>query len=280
MDAHISPPRSVAPSLHPQQLTPTSKKRNYDGELVNHSSSITPPVELRSTPRTGTRSRSVSPALSAASTPLTELGSTPVLSPSKSDMASSDSKKRKLTFAEREVEKALKKQEKEEKDRQKAEAKAKKEEEKQRKEEEKKAKDAAREEKQRQRDAIKAEKEAEKERRAAEILKKERVYSQLTSFSCVADIPRLKCALVPSSAALVQRQRPQRVRTMLLLGLVVDDPLLRQLIWSRHRLRSRPENQQTLNIPNGSCRFSSTIIWNWPHSIVSTPSRLWETHCR
>ncbi|KAK7890475.1 hypothetical protein LTR67_008362 [Exophiala xenobiotica] len=189
MDPQISPPRTIAPSLHAQQLTPTSKKRNYEGQLVNHPSSITPPLDLRSTPLTGTRSRSVSPALSAASTSLTELGSTPALSPSKSDMASSDSKKRKLTFAEREVEKALKKQEKEEKDRQKAEAKAKKEEEKHRKEvekakkeEERRAKDAAKEEKQRQKDAVKAEKDAEKERRAAEKLKKERAQMRIGAF--------------------------------------------------------------------------------------------------
>ena len=125
-----------APALSPQQLTPTSKKRNYKGEVVHHSSSLTPPVEQPRTPITGTRSRSESPALSRASTPLTDLGSTPLLSPSQSGMAPTDSKKRKLTFAEREVEKAVKLQEKEEKERQKeekerqkAEAKAKKEEE-------------------------------------------------------------------------------------------------------------------------------------------------------
>jgi len=104
---------SCVPSHQPQQLTP-SKKRNYDGEFVHDPSSITPPLDFHNTPVT--RSRSASPALSTASTPLTELGSTPVMSPSKPEMAPSDSKKRKLTFAEREVEKALKRQEKEEKE--------------------------------------------------------------------------------------------------------------------------------------------------------------------
>ncbi|KIW12108.1 hypothetical protein PV08_09382 [Exophiala spinifera] len=184
---------SCVPSHPPQQLTP-SKKRNYVGEFVHDPSSITPPLDFQSTPVT--RSRSASPALSTASTPLTELGSTPVMSPSKPEMAPSDSKKRKLTFAEREVEKALKRQEKEEKERQKAESKAKKEEErkqkevekkrkeedKKRKEEEKKAKDAVKEEKQRQKDAIKAEKEAEKGRKAAEALKKERSQMRIGAF--------------------------------------------------------------------------------------------------
>ncbi|KIW39081.1 uncharacterized protein PV06_08892 [Exophiala oligosperma] len=191
---------ACVPSHPPPHLTP-SKKRKYEGDFVDAPSSTSPPLDFQSTPVT--RSRSVSPALSTASTPLTELGSTPVISPSKPEMAPSDSKKRKLTFAEREVERALKRQEKEEKERQKAESKAKKEEEKKqkevekkrreeekkqkdeekkRKEEEKKAKDAVKEEKQRQKDAIKAEKEAEKGRKAAEALKKERSQMRIGAF--------------------------------------------------------------------------------------------------
>ncbi|KAI1615540.1 chromatin assembly factor 1 subunit A-domain-containing protein [Exophiala viscosa] len=164
-----------APASAPQQLTPTSKKRNYKGEIVNHSSTLTPPVEQQRTPITGTRSRSVSPALSRASTPLTELGSTPHLSPSQSGMAPSDSKKRKLTFAEREVEKALRLQEKGEKERQKEEKERQKAEARAKKEEEKKAKEAAKEQKQKQKDA-------ERERKAAEALKKERAQMRIGAF--------------------------------------------------------------------------------------------------
>ncbi|KIV86165.1 hypothetical protein PV11_01795 [Exophiala sideris] len=171
-----------APALAPQQLTPTSKKRNYKGEVVNHSSALTPPLEQQRTPITATRSRSVSPALSRASTPLTELGSTPLLSPSQSAMAPTDPKKKRLTFAEREVEKALKLQEKEQKEQEKAEKERQKAEAKAKKEEEKKAKEAAKEEKQRQKDAVKQEKEAEKERRAAEALKKERAQMRIGAF--------------------------------------------------------------------------------------------------
>lgn len=188
-----------APSSTLSHLTPTStsKKRNYEGKFVTVASSITPPLDHQSSPVTATRSRSGTPASSPPGTPLTDLGTTPVLSPSQSAMAPTDSKKRKLTFAEREVEKAVKRREKEEREKQKeerekekAEAKARKDDEKKRRDEEKdaarRAKEALKEEKQKQKDAVKQEKDAvkqekdaEKERKAVEVLKKERVSSSL-----------------------------------------------------------------------------------------------------
>ena len=121
-----------------------------------------------------THSRSSSPALSTASTPLRDLASPPVLSPEQSTMAP-DSKKRKLTFVEREVEKAVKRRVKEEKEKQRAEAKAQKDQEKKRRDEEKEAARRIKEERKRVKDAEKQEKEADKARKVAEALKKERV---------------------------------------------------------------------------------------------------------
>lgn len=170
-----------APSSPTQQVTPTSKKRNYDGEIIHHSaaltslSSLTPPCEQQSSPFTTNDSGSGSPEFSEPGTPLTDLGPTPALSPSHLTMTPADSKKRKLTFAEREVEKAVKKRERDEKEKQKAEAKAKKDEEKAKKDEEKKRKDEEREAARKVKEDKKKEKEAEKERKVANALKKERV---------------------------------------------------------------------------------------------------------
>lgn len=169
---------TMVPSLV-EQLTPTSKKRNYNGEFVSHApNSLTPPLDEKNSAENQDYSRTASPALSRASTPLTDLGPTPSISPQKEDMAA-DSKKRKLTFAEREVEKAVKKREKEDKEKIKADAKAKKDEEKKRKDDEKEAarkvKKAQKEEKQKAKDAAQQEKDAEKQRKQAEVLKKERV---------------------------------------------------------------------------------------------------------
>ncbi|EXJ93430.1 hypothetical protein A1O1_01822 [Capronia coronata CBS 617.96] len=189
MEAAVQPAHQGVPALPTQQLTPTSKKRNYDGEIVDHTlHTITPPEETRSSGIPVTHSRSGSPALSRASTALTDIGSTPAFSPSPSDMAT-ETKKRKLTFAEREAAEAVKREDKDEKERQKAEkekvkaeAKAKKDEEKRRKDEEKEAARRAREEKQKQKDALKQEKEAEKERRAQEALKKEKAQLRIGAF--------------------------------------------------------------------------------------------------
>ncbi|EXJ91844.1 hypothetical protein A1O3_00394 [Capronia epimyces CBS 606.96] len=189
MEAAVHSPHPDAPSLSNQQFTPTSKKRNYDGEIVHHSiTSIVSPEDQKSSSFSASHSRIGSPALSRASTPLTDIGSLPAHSPSQPEMAL-DSKTRKLTFAEREVANALKRQEKEEKERAKAEreklkaeAQAKREEEKKRKDEEKEAARKAREEKQKQKDALKQQKEAEKERKAQEARKKERAQPRIGAF--------------------------------------------------------------------------------------------------
>ncbi|EHY55127.1 chromatin assembly factor-I (CAF-I) p90 subunit [Exophiala dermatitidis] len=189
MEAAVHPPLQVVPSFSADQLSPTSKKRNYNGDIVNHTSTeVTATKEQRSSPSPG-HSRSGSPACSRASTPLTEIGSTPAHSPSAAIDMTSESKKRKLTFAEREAAKRVKQQEKEDKERQKAEkeklkaeARAKKDEEKKRKDEEKEAARKAREEKQKQKDALKQEKEAEKERKMKEAQKKEKAQLRIGAF--------------------------------------------------------------------------------------------------
>jgi chromatin assembly factor 1 subunit A len=190
MDVDIAPaPQQVAPSMAAAttQLTP-SKKRNHDGEVVTHSPLPQIQQDCQSSPLTV---QSGSPQFSDHSTPLTELGITPPVSPAivKSQTVDMAPKKLKLTVFEKmeqkkikEAEKAAKEAEKAEKEKVKAEAKAKKEEEKQRKEEEKKRKDEEkelakreREEKKAIKDAEKQVKEAEKQRLQAEADKKEAV---------------------------------------------------------------------------------------------------------
>lgn len=170
-------PSLALPAATAEQLTPSSKKRNYEGTLISQANSLTPPLDHQDLSSLDF-SRAGSPTLSTPDTPLTELGTTPSISPQKGDMAP-ESKRRKLTFAEREVEKAIKRSEKEEKERLKAEAKAKKDEEKKRKDEEKEAaraaKEAVRAEKQKAKDAAQQEKDAEKARKDAEALKKQKV---------------------------------------------------------------------------------------------------------
>lgn len=165
-----------------EQVTPASRKRNYQGTLISSPSSRTPPPLDQHHQSVDTPPRAGSPTLSTPDTPLTELGATPSISPQKEDMAP-DSKKRKLTFAEREVEKAVKRSEKEQKEKEKAEAKAKKDEEKKRKDDEKEAarkvKDAVKAEKQKAKDAVQQEKDAEKKRKEAEVLKKQKVRAQV-----------------------------------------------------------------------------------------------------
>ncbi|KIX09674.1 uncharacterized protein Z518_00755 [Rhinocladiella mackenziei CBS 650.93] len=185
MEPQGTPPSIGGPSSPDQQLTPASKKRNYEGHIINNSNSFTPPTDQQSCQLTATRSHTESPTINRARTPLNDLGPPPVLSPSQHPIAP-DSKKRKLTFAEREVERAVKRREKEEKEKQKAEAKVKKEEEKKRKDEEKdaarKAREALKEERQRQKDVERQEKEAERERKAAEARKKERSQMRIGAF--------------------------------------------------------------------------------------------------
>ncbi|OAG42527.1 hypothetical protein AYO21_03112 [Fonsecaea monophora] len=187
MDSHVAaaaapPPPPALSFPAAAQLTP-SKKRNHEGDIVHHSASITSPAGQQSSPLTADRSPFGTPNFSERSTPLTDLGATPVLSPAQhTTMAPVDSKKRKVTFAEKEADKAIKKAEKEEKEKLKAEAKARKDEDKKRKEEEKEAARKVREEKRKQKDVEKQEKEAEKQRKEAEALKKERSQMKLGSF--------------------------------------------------------------------------------------------------
>lgn len=182
MDTQL-PATLVVPSIAAEQLTPASKKRNYEGQLISQANSLTPPLDQHGQSDENF-SRAVSPSLSIPGSPLTDLGLTPSTSPQEEDMAP-EAKKRKLTFAEKEVEKAVKKSEREEKEKQKAEAKAKKDEEKKRKDEEReaarKAREAVKAEKQRAKEAAQNEKDAEKKRREAESLKKERVRVPLRS---------------------------------------------------------------------------------------------------
>lgn len=158
-------------------LTP-SKKRNYQGLLLHQ-------VPFESCLLSGASPSSPAPRESSPASPLSDLGPTPGTSPQKDETMAPDSKKRKLTFAEREVEKTVKKQEKEQREKEKLEAKAAKDDEKRRREEEKdaarRAKEAVREEKKKAKDAVQQEKEAEKKRKEAEVLKKQQVCRQTPS---------------------------------------------------------------------------------------------------
>ncbi|KAK5044566.1 hypothetical protein LTR84_010690 [Exophiala bonariae] len=169
-------PSLALPAETAEQVTPSSKKRNYEGTLVSQANSLIPPLDQQDLS---------SVDFSRADSPLTELGATPAVSPQREDMAP-ESKKRKLTFAEREVEKAVKKTEKEEKEKLKAEAKAKKDEEKKRKDEEREAtraaKDAVKAERQKAKDAVQQEKDAEKARKEAEALKKQKNQLRIGAF--------------------------------------------------------------------------------------------------
>jgi flagellar biosynthesis GTPase FlhF len=227
------PATLAVPSITAEQLTPASKKRNYNGELISQANSLTPPLDQQDQSNE-TFSRAVSPSISAPGSPLTDLGLTPSTSPQEDDMAP-ESKKRKLTFAEKEVEKAVKKSEKEEKEKQKAEAKAKKDEEKKRKDEEReaarKARDAVKAEKQKAKEAAQHEKDAEKKRKEAESLKKERVRLGSLEFWYLADVSRHNFVLVHSLAVLLWLRHPQQLPTMYPSEPLVGDLQLPRLIW-------------------------------------------------
>jgi chromatin assembly factor 1 subunit A len=171
-----------------------SRKRSHDGELVNIGTP-TPQlvVHMATDPPTSAPVCQSSPALSISSSrlALTELTPSNGKSPAPPTSSGSAQKKPKLTFAEREVERAVKKRENEEREKQKADEKARKEQERREKEEEREAAKRQREIEKAQRDAEKAKKEAEKSakqkvkdiekaKREAERLKKERV-SKLVS---------------------------------------------------------------------------------------------------
>ena len=149
----------------PDPSPSVSRKRSHDGELINHAS--TPPqlvLHPASDNATPAPARHSSPALSITSSgsALTDLTPSLGKSPTPAGTGGSAQKKSKLTFAEREVEKAVKKREKEDREKQKAEEKARKEQEKREKEEEKEAAKRARELEKAQKDAEKAKRDAEK----------------------------------------------------------------------------------------------------------------------
>ena len=159
--------------------SPTSQKRTHDeanatdiaikqptSPMNAAASSILTPVSTTpsraSTAEPQDRSRQSSPAassvLSSAPTSTSNANANPC-----SDAGAPPAKKRKLTFAEREVEKAVKRREKEEKERQKAEEKSRKEEEKRKRDEEKRQKQEEKEEEKRQKELEKAEKQKAKD---------------------------------------------------------------------------------------------------------------------
>ncbi|EXJ60478.1 hypothetical protein A1O7_04631 [Cladophialophora yegresii CBS 114405] len=188
MATSLAPAPQAASSLPTAQLTP-SKKRNHEGELVNHGSSSST-AQPESSPLTPFPSPTTPQGLSDQPSPLTDLGATPTASPVKeADMAPAPGRKPKQSFAEKQAEKAIKQAEKEEKERLKAEAKAKKadekakkDEERKRKEEEKEALRKVKEEKKREKDTEKQAKEAERQKKEAEALKKERAQMRLGAF--------------------------------------------------------------------------------------------------
>lgn len=166
----------------------TPSKRNFEGELIeNHVSNNIVEIKTDSTSNTLSVSRSGSPAPSSISS-LTELSS--VAAPRTTSVADGadpsapPTKKRKLTFIEREAEKAAKRREKEERETARAEEKARKDEEKKQKLEEKRkqaeekeavkrVKELEKAEKQKVKDAEKQEKDAKKQEKDAEKARKE-----------------------------------------------------------------------------------------------------------
>jgi chromatin assembly factor 1 subunit A len=223
----------------------TSRKRSHDGTILpvsrneahdtNAENSL--PTPSSGTPSLGIadRSRQASPALSTTSSSLTDLTDL-TGEGSKTSLSIAPTKKRKLTFAEREVERALRKQEKEDRERQKAEDKASRELEKRAKDEEKRAKDeekrakdeekrkreeekelARREreldkaEKQKAKDAEKRAKEEEKRKKEEEKDKKERVSLHVHVYIRMLTIDSHKCELVHSLANRKCRQHLHRI---------------------------------------------------------------------
>jgi hypothetical protein len=175
MEIEFAPTPLPAPSMSTDARLTPSRKRNHEGHIVDYSSPSVPSHQ-QSSPHTRSHSPTVSQDLSPPSTPLTELGPTPTISPEKQEEADMGSSKPKMTFAEKQLDKAIKQAEKEQKAKEKAEAKAKKEQEKKRKEEEREAARRAKDDKKREKEAAK---EADKQKKEAEALKKERVSSKL-----------------------------------------------------------------------------------------------------
>ena len=176
--------------------SPTSRKRSHDGTILphpHHDAHTTNGESSLPTPSSGTpspgiapnRSRQASPALSTTSSSLTDLTDR-TGDASKTSLSAGPAKKPKLTFAEREVERAVRKKEKEDRDRQKTEDKARRDDEKRLKDEAKRKREEEKEitrrerelekaEKQKTKDAEKQAKEDEKRKKDEEKEKKSRV---------------------------------------------------------------------------------------------------------
>jgi hypothetical protein len=230
------------PPIPPSGLSP-GVKRSHDGQVVNH----TPTLQV---PQLPPAARASSPALSTTSS-LTDLSSSGLAQNPVTTTTASPNKKRKLTFAERQVQLIEKQREKSEKEHLKAEEKAKREEEKRIKDEEKRKKaeeketakkvkevekaqkDAVKAAEKKAKDAKKAEKDAEKAKKEADKMKKERVsdsFHLVTLMNYLLTLSRLKCGSTPSLVLrrLLRRRQP---RTMFLLVCLVDVLLSHPSTW-------------------------------------------------
>jgi chromatin assembly factor 1 subunit A len=222
----------------------TSRKRSHDGtvlppaqnEVHDATGETSSPTQSSGTPSLAIgldRSRQASPAGSTSSSSLTDLtGLTGEVS--KPSLLVAPVKRRKLTFAEREV---VRKQEKDARERQKAEDKARREEEKRLKDEEKRRreeeKEAARRErelekaeKQKVKDAEKRAKENEKRKKEENKEKKERVSMTTGGYAPLLTADSRKCESAHSSAG---RKSPPHlqlvIQTMSQVPCLADDPL-------------------------------------------------------
>jgi hypothetical protein len=257
------------PALVPPSGLSPGVKRSHDGQAITHTSNLQP-AQLPSA------ARASSPALSTASS-LTDLSSSRAAQTPGQTLANtttaSPNKKRKLTFAERQVQLVEKQREKADKERLKAEEKAKREEEKRLKDEEKRQKaeekeaakkakevekaqkDAVKAAEKQAKDAKKAEKDAEKAKKEADKMKKERVSGSTPStlMSVWLIFSRLKCGSVLSSAPLSPRRRPQ-LRTISQLVSPVGVLLSHLSTWRNQPWKtSRSSNPSIQNSASGSC---------------------------
>jgi chromatin assembly factor 1 subunit A len=225
---------------------PTSRKRSHDGTVLqpaqNEAHSATgeasSPTQSSGTPSLTIgldRSRQASPAGSTTSSSLTDLTDL-TGEATKPSLSAAPTKRRKMTFAEREVERAVRKQEKEARERQKAEDKARREEEKRLKDEEKRRREEEKEatrrerelekaEKQKVKDAEKRAKEDEKRKKEEDKEKKERVSMDMGEHAPLLTSDSRKCELAHSLAG---RKSPPRlqlvIQTMSQVACLADDP--------------------------------------------------------
>jgi len=225
----------------------TSRKRSHDGTVLppaqNEVHDVTgkpsSPTQSSDTPSLAIgldRSRQASPAGSTTSSPLTDLTDL-TGEVSKPPLSAAPVKRRKLTFAEREVETAVRKQEKEARERQRAEDKARREEEKRLKDEEKRRREEEKEatrrerelekaEKQKVKDAEKRAKENEKRKKEEDKEKKERVSMTMGEYAPLLTADSRKCESAHSSAGRKSPPHLQLVNQMMSqVPCLADDPL-------------------------------------------------------